>query len=249
MLTNQTINKLKEMKLVGMANGFEELLMNSASHSLSFEERFGMLVDYESSYRQNNRLKRLLKTATLQVASACVEDINFSHNRGLDQSQMASLISCNWIQQGHNLVITGPTGCGKTWLSCALGNQASRCGLSVKFHRFSLLCEELLLSHADGSFRKRLTQLAKYDLLILDDLGTSSMEMRHREDFLEILDARTRGKSTIITSQLPIDRWHEYLNEGNPTIADAIMDRITHSLIQLGLKGDSLRSKGKVKLD
>lgn len=153
MLSQQTINKLSEMNLNGMNKGYQEQLSSPACQGLAFEDRFGMLVDQEQTYRENQRLVRLLKSAKLK-ANACMEDIDYSHSRGLDKAQIASLNSTDWIKRGFNLIITGPTGCGKTWISCALGNQACRLGLSVSFQRLPLMLEELQLAHADGSFRK-----------------------------------------------------------------------------------------------
>jgi DNA replication protein DnaC len=158
MLIQQTISKLQNLHLIGMAKGFDDQLSSAAAMSLSFEERFGILVDQETTYRENQRLKRLLKTAKLRCNS-CVEDIDYQHNRGLDKSQMASLVTCQWIEKGLNLIITGLTGSGKTWLACTFGNQACRQGKTVLFQRLPLLLEELQISHADGSFRKRLAQL------------------------------------------------------------------------------------------
>jgi DNA replication protein DnaC len=240
MLTQQTVSKLIEMKLNGMSKGFEAQLSSAVTQGLSFEERFGMLVDQEQTYRENQRLKRLLKTAKLK-ANACVEDIDYSHHRGLDKSMMASLNTSDWIRRGFNLIVTGPTGCGKTWLTCALGNQACRHGLSVLFQRMPLLLEELQLGHADGSFRKRLAQLAKVDLLILDDLGIAPLNAQSRGDLLEVIDSRSGGKATAITSQIPVEHWHDYLSGGNPTIADAILDRLVSGALRVNLKGDSMR--------
>lgn len=240
MLMQQTINKLKEMKLNGMCKGFEEQLSNAMTQGLSFDDRFGMLVDQEQTFRENQRLKRLLKLAKLK-ANACVEDIDYSHHRGLDKSQMASLNTSGWIARGFNLIVTGPTGCGKTWIACALGNQACRHGLSVLFVRMPLLLEELQLGHADGSFRKRLAQLAKLDLLILDDFGIAPLNAQNRGDLLEVIDSRSGGKSTAITSQIPLEHWHDYLSGGNPTVADAILDRLVSGALRISLKGDSMR--------
>lgn len=170
MLNQQTVRKLNEMKLHGMGKDFEEQLANAVTQGLAFEERFGILVDQEQTYRENQRLKRLLKSAKLK-ADACVEDIDYAYHRGLDKSQMAALTTSDWIRRGFSLILTEPAGCGKTWIVCALGNQACRHGLSVSFQRLPLLLEELQLGHADGSFRKRLMQLAKVDLLILMILG------------------------------------------------------------------------------
>ncbi|MDF0379023.1 IS21-like element helper ATPase IstB [Methylophilus sp. YYY-1] len=240
MMTQDTLNKLQQMKLAGMATGFNEQMMSSNSLHLSFEERFGMLVDQELTYRENNRLKRLLKAAKLRE-SACMEDIDYRSGRGIDRSEMASLALCQWINQGLNLVLGGPAGVGKTWLACAFGNQACRKGLSVIFQRLPLLLEDLALSHADGSFHKRLTQLAKVDLLILDDFGIAAMSASSRNDLLEVLDQRSGRKSTLMTSQLPMERWHEYLSGGNLTVADAILDRLLSGSQRINLQGESMR--------
>ena len=247
MLMQQTISKLNEMKLSGMCKGFEEQLSNAVTQGLSFEERFGMLVDQEQTFRENQRLKRLLKLAKLK-ANACLEDIDYGHHRGLDKSQMASLNTSDWIARGFNLIVTGPTGCGKTWITCALGNQACRHGLSVLFVRMPLLLEELQLGHADGSFRKRLVQLAKLDLLILDDFGIAPLNAQNRGDLLEVIDSRSGGKSTAITSQIPLEHWHDYLSGGNPTVADAILDRLVGGAIRINLKGDSMRKMRSLDL-
>ncbi len=242
MMTQATLNKLNEMKLFGMVKGFENQLSNSTSVALSFEERFGLLVDQEHTYRDNRRLKRLLTTAKLRE-SACVEDIDFSLGRGLDKSIIASLALGNWIHSGINLITTGPAGSGKTWLACALGNQACRMGISVAFHRLPLLLEDFSVSHGDGSFRKRLAQIAKVDLLILDDFGLGSINAIGRNDMLEVIESRSGAKSTLITSQLPVDRWHDFLSGGNPTVADAILDRLVSGSQRLELKGESMRKK------
>lgn len=242
MMTQATLNKLNEMKLFGMVKGFENQLSNSTSVALSFEERFGLLVDQEHTYRDNRRLKRLLTTAKLRE-SACVEDIDFSPGRGLDKSIIASLALGNWIHSGINLIATGPAGSGKTWLACALGNQACRMGISVAFHRLPLLLEDFSVSHGDGSFRKRLAQIAKVDLLILDDFGLGSINAIGRNDMLEVIESRSGAKSTLITSQLPVDRWHDFLSGGNPTVADAILDRLVSGSQRLELKGESMRKK------
>ncbi len=247
MLTQQTIDKLSVMKLNGMSKGFEDQLSSAVAQGLSFEERFGMLVDQEQTFRENQRLKRLLKTAKLK-ANACIEDIDYSHNRGLDRAQMASLNSSDWISRGFNLILTGPTGCGKTWIACALGNQACRHGLSVLFQRVPLMLEELQLGHADGSFRKRLMALAKVDLLILDDFGAATLNAQSRGDLLEVIDSRSGGKATAITSQIHVELLHDYLSGGNPTIADAILDRLVSGALRINLKGDSMRKLRALKL-
>ena len=240
MLTNDTMRKLNELKLFGMARGFDNQLSSAAAAHLSFEDRFGLLVDQEVTYRENRRLKRLLQVAKLRE-SACLEDVDYRAGRGLERSEMASLGLCTWIRHGINLIITGPTGGGKTWLACALGNQACRQGLTVTFQRLPLLLEELAISHGDGSFRKRLNTLAKVDLLILDDFGMAVLNAVGRNDLLEVIEQRTGNRSTLITSQLPVDRWHDYLSGGNPTMADAILDRLVSGAHRMELKGESMR--------
>jgi DNA replication protein DnaC len=249
MLTQDTLRKLNEMKLFGMAHGFEDQMASAAAGHLGFEDRFGLLVDQESSYRDNRRLQRLLQAARLRE-NACMEDIDYRPARGLDRSEIASLALCNWIRHGLNMIVTGPTGGGKTWLACALGNQACRQGLSVLFLRLPLLLEDLAVSHGDGSFRKRLAQLAKVDLLILDDFGMATLNAHGRNDLLEVIEQRSGMRSTLITSQLPVDRWHDYLSGSNPTVADAILDRLVSGSHRVGLKGESMRklkAHGKAK--
>lgn len=244
MMTQATTSKLHEMKLFGMAHAFENQLDNPQSGKLSFEERFGLLVDQEHTYRDNRRLQRLLKAAKLRE-TACVEDIDYRAERGLDRAEIASLSLCNWIQHGHNLIVTGPTGSGKTWMACALATQACRLGMTVSFQRLPLLLEDLAVSHGDGSFRKRLGQLAKVDMLILDDFGLAALNAIGRNDMLEIIESRSGALATLITSQLPVDRWHDYLSGGNPTVADAILDRLVSGSQRLEIRGESMRKKRK----
>lgn len=242
MLNQQTIENLLGLGLKGMAKAFEQQLTNSSVQHLSFEERFGLIVDQEMTHRDNRRLQRLLKVARLKL-NACVEDIDYQHERGLSRSFIASLITCEWVNRGANMILTGPAGCGKTWLACAFGNKTCRNGKTVFFQRLPLLLEELQISHADGSFRRRLTQLSKIDLLILDDFGISTITPQSRADLLEVIEGRAGIRSTIVTSQIPIDRWHDYLSGGNPTSADAILDRLLGDVIRINLKGDSMRRR------
>lgn len=243
MLNEQTIKTLQELRLPGMAAAFLEQQSNPAMASLSFDERIGLLVDLERVYRENRRVRRLIREAKLKSTQACVEDIKYTANRNIDKGLMAQLSSCQWIREHHNLILTGATGCGKTWLACALGNAACRQGLSVAYIRAPRLFEELHIAHGDGSFGKRLSALAKTDLLILDDWGIAPMNQTERNDLLEILDDRVGTRATLITSQLPPDHWHAWIND--PTLADAILDRVLHVSHKIALSGESLRRKTK----
>lgn len=241
MLTQQTLTRLHALKLDGMARAFEEQIAQPASHALSFEERFGMLVDREVSWRDTRRLERLLKLAHLKYPGACLEDLDTRTARGLDQRLVVNLASCDWVRSGQSVILTGATGLGKSWMACALGNAACRQGFSAFYVRFSRLLEELRIAHGDGTFSRRLAQLAKTDVLITDDFALAPIGQAERSDLLEVLDDRTTGKSTIITSQLPVEHWHEYLAE--PTLADAILDRVVHQSHRIALRGESLRKK------
>ena len=241
MLTQQTLTQLHALKLDGMARAFEEQIGQPAAHGLAFEERFGLIVDRETAWRDTRRLERLLKQARLKYPSACMEDIDVRATRGLEARLLASLANCNWVRGGQSVIATGATGLGKTWIACALGNQAARQGFSVLYARFARLLEELRIAHGDASFARRLNQLARTDVLILDDWALAPIGQGERTDLLELLDDRSTSKSTIITSQLPVDRWHDYFND--PTLADAILDRVIHQSHRIALKGESLRRK------
>jgi DNA replication protein DnaC len=239
----QTLYTLKALRLPGMATAFEEQQANAAVASLSFDERFSLLVDREQTWRENRRLARLLREAKLKSSQACVEDIRYGGGRQLDKSLMAQLASCQWIRSHQNLVFSGATGCGKTWLACAFGHAACRQGLSVAYVRAPRLFEELRIAHGDGSFGKRLAALAKTDLLILDDWAIAPLSQAERNDLLELLDDRVGTRSTLITSQLPPAHWHAYLND--PTLADAILDRVLHAAHKVALAGESMRKPEK----
>ena len=245
MLIEQTVQTLNALRLPGMATAFAEQQTNAASMSLSFDERFAMLVDREYAWRENRRVSRLLREAKLKSSQACMEDVRYGDGRKLDRALIAQLGSCQWIHAHQNLILTGATGCGKTWLACALGHAACRQGLSVAYVRTPRLFEELRIAHGDGSFSKRLSALAKTDLLILDDWGLAPLDQSGRNDLLEVLDDRVGVRSTVITSQLPVEHWHAYLND--PTLADAILDRVLHSAHKLQLAGESLRKAEKAK--
>jgi len=238
MLIEQTQQKLSALKLTGMLEAFEQQRAQPQTHDLAFEERLGLLVDREMVSRENKRLERLLRGAKLRV-SACIEDINYRHPRGLDRSQIASLASCDWIKQQLNLCLTGATGTGKTWLACALGNQACRQGHSVRYLRVPKLFEMLRIAQGDGSYPRLMNQLAKIDVLILDDWGLQKLNASQRNDLMEIIEDRYKLRSTLIASQLPIEHWHEYVGEA--TLADAILDRLLHNAHRLLLEGESMR--------
>jgi DNA replication protein DnaC len=237
MLINPTLTRLRELKLTGMAEAFSESLEKPLT-DLDFESRLAIMLDREYYLRENRRLKRRLTHAKLHQ-QACVEDIDYQHPRGLDKSNCLELIRLQWVNQHLNLLITGKTGCGKTYLACALAHKACLTGLTSKYYRLVRLFEELKIAKANGTYTNLLSQIAKIDLLILDDWGLSQPDNDQRKDLLEILDDRYQNKSTIITSQLPIAHWHEHLND--ETLADAILDRVVHNSIRLELQGESMR--------
>lgn len=244
MLTHPTIEKLEAMRLTGMAAALREQLEMDGLEQMSFEERLGLLIDRESTVRETRRLRSRLKKAKLRQ-SACIEDIDFSQSRGLDKALIMKLADCQWIAKHHNLIITGPTGVGKSYLACAFGQKACREGFTTAYHRVSRLFEELALAKGDGRYVKLLKSISKTDLLILDDYGLSKLNPEQCHDLLEILEDRYALRSTLVTSQLPINHWHEQI--GDPTLADAILDRLVHNAYKIIMKGGSMRKK-KVNL-
>jgi DNA replication protein DnaC len=243
MLINATVEKLKQMRLLGMANALEDQVQTPDIRSLSFEERLGLLVDREQTERDNRRLKTRLTKAKLRQ-QACMEDIDYSGNRGLDKAQLLDLGSCRWISERNNLLLTGPTGAGKTFIACALAQKACRQGLTALYLRLPRLFSDLAIAKGDGRYGKLLIRYSRMDVMVLDDWGVSPMTAENRRDLLEILDDRYEKKSTLITSQLPVEKWHRYLED--PTLADAILDRVVHNAYKLELKGESMRKrKGK----
>lgn len=242
MLIEQTMENLRALKLTGMAKALANQIAQPKSYDLSFEERLSLLVDEEHLERKNKRLERLLKEAKLRH-DACIEDVDYAPQRGINKSQISSLLNCQWLKEGFNILITGSTGTGKSWLACALGQQACRQGLSVLYIRFTKLLEKIKLARVDGSYTKLLKNLSKVDLLILDDWLLEHLDRNYRHDILEIIEDRHGLKSIILTSQVPIQSWHEMV--GDAGVADAILDRLLSKSIKLELKGESMRQKAK----
>jgi DNA replication protein DnaC len=205
-----------------------------------------LLVDREMTYRESRRLERLLREARLKQ-NACLEEIDYTHRRGLEKSQMAVLEGCDWIRVGHNVVITGPTGSGKSWLACALGNAACRQGISVIYSGAGRLLEELGVRRGNGSWVRRMGKLGKAGLIILDDWGMQELSVNQLQDLMELIEERHPGKSTVVTSQMPVERWHDWI--GNPTVGDAILDRLLSKAHRVQLKGESMRKVRKTLTD
>ena len=240
MLPHPTLDKLQTLRLHGMLKALNEQLKTPDIDSLSFEERLGLLVDRELTERDDKRLSSRLRQARLRH-NACLEDIDYRSPRGLDKSLILQLGSGQWLRDGLNLIIGGPTGVGKTWLACALAHKACRDGYSVRYLRLPRLMEELGLAHGDGRFAKLMAGYAKTDLLILDDWGLAPFTAAQRRDMLELLDDRYGNRSTLVTSQMPVDKWHALI--GDPTLGDAILDRLVHNAYRIELKGESMRRR------
>lgn len=238
MLHHPTVDKLQALRFTGMLKALQEQQHLPDIDSLSFEERLGLLVDREMTEREDRRLQTRLRKAQLKHQAA-IEDIDYRTPRGLDKALMRQLSSCQWVKEGLNLIINGPTGVGKTWIACALAHKACREGFSAHYLRLPRLFEALHLAHGDGRYHKLMSGLAKTDLIILDDWGLAKLNAEQRRDLLELLDDRHGHRSTIVTSQIPVDHWHDII--GDPTLADAILDRLVHNAYRLHLKGESMR--------
>jgi DNA replication protein DnaC len=243
MLTEPTMEKLRTLKLYGMLTALELQMSSSEYKGLTFEERLGLLVDREVLDRANRRLQSRLGQAKLRQ-QACMEDVNYRHPRGLDKSLFLSLSTCQWIRDHHNILITGPTGVGKSFLACALGHRACMEGFKVLYSRASRLYHELSVARGDGRYSKLMNQLAKTHLIIIDDWGLTALSHQEQRDLLEILEDRHGIHSTIIAGQPPIEDWHQLID--NPTIADATLDRLVCNAYRLSLQGDSMRGKNLI---
>lgn len=230
--------QLRELRLLGMAEGLDQQMSQSAFLGAAFEQRLQMLVNAEVSHRDTLRFKRILRYAKLKFLAA-PEDIDYRPGRGIDKPTFADLLTCAWIYKQMNLLMTGPTGTGKTWLACALAVQAARKGITVAYRRLGRLLEEMAIGHEDGSIIKLRKDVAKVQLLVLDDFGLTGLTNRGRADLLELLDDRVGTHSTIVLGQMPVKEWHGFIND--PALADALLDRLVHSSLKIALKGESMR--------
>jgi len=246
MLNHPTLEKLQQLKCTGMLTALSEQMNTADIEALSFEERLGLLVDRELTYRDNRRMTGRLRRAKLRHSNACIEDIDYRTPRGLDKALIASFANGQWLKAHLNILITGPTGVGKSWLACALAHQACREGYSALYLRLPRLLQDTAIARGDGRYPKYLATLAKTDLLVIDDWGMAKLSAENLRDLLEILEDRYGLRSTLVTSQLPIEKWHDYIAE--PTFADAILDRIVHNAHKLNLKGTSMRKKKATKV-
>ncbi len=241
MLIPPTLDRLKGLRLDALAAAWEAQQHDPTITALGFDERLGLLVEAECLARENKRLQAALKEAKLRLSQACVEGIDYAARRELDKSLVHQLATGRWVREHQNILITGMTGTGKTYVACALAQQACRQGHRALYRRVPRLFEELTLAHADGSYIRLLARFARADVLVLDDWGLGGLRDQDRRDLLELLEDRTGTRATIVTSQLPPTKWHDYL--ADPTIADAICDRLLHPAHRLALKGPSRRKE------
>jgi len=238
-MPTQTLTQLRQLKLGGMATALQTQLEQVGTYEgLPFIERLGLLLDHENIGREQRKQERLIRQAKFKLI-ACVQDIDYQHPRNIKKSQIAQLAQGDWINRAQNLLITGPCGSGKTYIACALGHNACLLGYSVRYYRLSRLLLELTQAKADGTYHKKLQQLAKIQLILIDDWGMETLKPAHRNDLMEIMDDRHGATSTLMISQLPTDQW--YATIGDNTLADAILDRLMHNAHRLQLKGESMR--------
>jgi len=245
MLNHQTLAQLRELKLRGMTAALERQLQQPANSELDFDQRLALLVQHECDVRHERRCTRLLQQARLRFPQAAIEDFDARPGRGLERTHFTSLALSDWITSGASIILTGATGCGKTWLACALGQYACRQGHSVRYLRLPRLNEEIRALRAAGTYMRWLGQLAKIDVVLLDDWGLVALDAMTREALMEILDDRAGNRATLLTSQLPVDHWHAWI--GDPAMADAMLDRLLPRAHRIVLKGDSLRGTAKPK--
>jgi DNA replication protein DnaC len=241
MLIHGLVERLVTLKLHGMASALEDIIGAGCDDELSFEDRLTLMIDHEESARSSRAMTRRLQVAKLRYPAAAVEDVNFRRKRGLSRGSFLALARCDWIRSGYNLLLTGPTGIGKTWLACALGQRACREGYSVRYLRLPRLFETMTAAHGEGSFPRLIDRLAKVSLLIIDEFGLHPLGRDQRRDLMEVIEERAQRRSTMVASQLPVDDWHQAF--GDPTLADAMLDRLIHNAYRLELKGKSMRDE------
>ena len=247
MLNHPTLEQMQALGLTGMATAWREMAEQKNADDLSREEWLALMLDREATMRADKRLANRLRVAKLRFANACIEDIDFAAERDLDRRAVLSLAQGAWLKAYENLIVTGRTGTGKTWLACAIAHQAARLDHSVLYLRMPRLFEDLAMARLDGRFPRLIDKLTRVQLLILDDWGTHGLATQQRHDLLEIFEERYQRRSTLITAQLPIAGWHDLIGEA--TLADAILDRIVHNAHRIELKGQSMRKKSRSPLD
>jgi DNA replication protein DnaC len=240
MMNQQTLDKLHALRWYGLAEAWRRQMEDPEVASLSFDERFSLLVDQHWTWRENQAMASRLKKSKLP-AEPCVEDIDFRHPRGLDRSLIRTLADSRWVAQHHSILFTGPTGVGKSWLAQALAQKACRDGYTVCYRPIPKLFRELMVARADGSLGRVLETLARTDVLVVDDFAMAPLNEQERRDFLEICDDRYNRRSMILTSQLPVEKWHAQM--GDPTVADSILDRLVHNAYRIELSGESIRKR------
>lgn len=243
MLNHPTLNQLQQMKFHALARAFSEQLQSADIDALDFDTRFAMLVEREWTERRSRQLTNRLRRAKLRHPDACFEDIDYRHPRRLNKTAFAALSSCEWVRERLNILITGPTGVGKSWLACALAHQGCREGYSALYLRLPKLVSMLHIGRGDGRYPQIIESLAKVQILILDDWGLAPLAAHERNDVMEIIEERHARRPIIATSQLPVEKWHDSI--GDPTLADAILDRLVHNAYTFKLRGESMRKRKK----